>query len=209
MNKSVIIEFYSKYSAHFDKKIGKLVNYNESYTNFVAIAKRKTSLLDLACGPGNVAAFIKSIIPGIEITCVDLSPEMLDLAQKKIGKGNFYQTDILNLDIPVRKYDLICCAFGLPYIKRVEIDKFVREVSRFAEKETLVYISCMKGEAIEKEKMSFADNQTLLVQRYKKEEIIDNFQKYGFFLSSYNTLKYNEPDGNITTDMIFFFEKRN
>lgn len=207
MNKEATIELYSKYSTQFDEKIGKLENYNQTYTDFIVTAKRKTNLLDLACGPGNVSSFIKGIIPEIEITCVDLSSEMLDLAQQKIGNAKFYQADILNLDIPEKKYDLICCAFGLPYIKKTELDKFVREVTRFAEKETSVYISCMKGNAMGNEMMSFAENQTLLVQRYKKEDIIDCFLKYGFSLTSYNTLAYKEPDGNITTDMIFSFEK--
>ena len=39
-------------------------------------------MLDLACGPGNVSHFIQALILEIEITCVDLSQEMLDLAEE-------------------------------------------------------------------------------------------------------------------------------
>ena len=156
-----IIRLYSEHSSLFDEKIGSLKNYDESYTYFLKNAKRNGNLLDLACGPGNVSAFIRKLKPEIEITCVDLSDNMLEIAKKKLVKGSFYKSDILDIAVPEKKYDLITCAFGIPYIESSEVGKFVDEVTRFAKKDTAVYISCMAGDEIAEEMMSFAENKKI------------------------------------------------
>lgn len=207
MDKKEIINLYSEYASQFDEKIGALKNYDECYTDFVNGAERKESLLDLACGPANVSSFIQKLSPGINISCVDLSEDMLQLAKAKIGDGDFYASDILSINIPEQSYDLIVCAFGIPYIKRSEIDVFISELARFSTKGSAIYISCMMGDEMAVEPMSFADHKSLVVQRYQKEEIIDSFEKFNFSLETYTSLEYKEPDGSMTTDMIFNFVK--
>jgi ubiquinone/menaquinone biosynthesis C-methylase UbiE len=207
MDKNEIIKFYSEYSSQFDEKIGCLDLYDISYSDFVLNSKRKGNMLDLACGPGNVSAFVKKMIPDVEITCVDLSEKMLQLAETKIKDAKFYVSDILCVEIPENKYDLIFCAFGIPYIKSTDLDRFVSQVSKFSKKGTSVYISCMEGTSVENEVMSFANYQTVSVQRHKKDNVVDSFRKFDFTLVDFQTQGYKEPDGSMTTDMIFFFEK--
>ena len=40
--------------------------------------------LDLACGSGDFAAALLKICPCADVTCVDITPEMLDIARKKL-----------------------------------------------------------------------------------------------------------------------------
>ena len=204
-----IIDFYSKYSFQYDQKIGTLDLYNDSYIDFVNFAKRKGNLLDLACGGGNVSAFIKKLMPSISITCVDLSLPMLEIAKEKLKNGNFYQSDILDIQIPIAKYDLIVCAFGLPYISNSDIYKFVSQIDKFADKETVVYISCMQGDKTGFENMSFANNDKVLVNYHTKVSIIDNFKQFNFNLLKYKEQIFPELDGSQTIDMIFNFSKSN
>jgi len=208
MDKNEIINFYSEYSIQFDEKIGSLNLYDNSYAAFVMNSKRKRNMLDLACGPGNVSVFVKKMIPDIKITCVDLSEKMLQLAETKVRDAEFYVSDILCVEIPENKYDLIFCAFGIPYIKSSDLDRFVNQVNKFSEKGTSVYMSCMEGTSVENEIMSFANYQTVSVQRHQKNNVVDSFRKFDFTLVDFQTQGYKEPDGSITTDMIFFFEKQ-
>lgn len=208
INRRKIIDFYSTYSLQFDERISSLANYDASYVDFVKQAKNKQNILDLASGPGNVSAYIKKLIPEVEITCVDLSDEMLKIAKNKLTTGNFYKSDILNITIPEKKYDLIICAFGIPYIKHNEVETFVAQINRFSKKDTAVYISCMEGNTISEEMMSFAENKKLTVQRHQKDDIIRAFKQLHFYLTNYRSLDYLEPDGSITKDMIFYFVKK-
>ncbi|MGQ8335991.1 class I SAM-dependent DNA methyltransferase [Sunxiuqinia sp. A32] len=209
MERDQIIEFYSKYSSQFDAKIGTLDLYDESYTSFIERAKKPKNLLDLACGPGNVSQFIKNLIPDTEITCVDLSEEMLTIAKQKIPDGKFFKSDILDINIPKETYDLIICAFGLPYIQSEEIDKLVAQVNCFSHQDSLIYISCMKGEKSAIEEISFANKEKLIINYHTKENVLNEFRKGGYELIDYKEQDYPELDGSVTTDMIFNFSKQN
>lgn len=203
-----IIDFYSTYSKQFSQTIANSKAYNQSYIDFVAHAKYKNTLLDLACGPGNVSAYIRTLLPRIRISCVDLSDAMLSLAQQNVPDASCYKSDILNITIPQSTFDLIICAFGLPYIHSNELQQFVQEVTKFSHVGTSVYVSCMEGNTMQQEQMSFANNNLLQVQRHSKQSIIDSFTTEGFLLTDYRNQPYTEPDNRITNDMIFFFEKQ-
>ena len=128
MNKKELISFYSEFSRQFDEKIGSLTLYDASYTDLVNRAPRKQTLLDLACGPGNVSAFIKKQVPDIQVTCVDLSPRMLEIARCKIPDAKFYESDILDINIPLDNYDIIVCGFGLPYINANDVRLVAQQI---------------------------------------------------------------------------------
>lgn len=203
------IKYYSKYSEEFDKKIGSLVNYDQSYLNFIQNARVKSSLLDLASGPGNVADFIRNKIPGIQVTCADLSPEMLEIARNKIPDGQFYIADLSAINIPPRKYDLITCAFGLPYIAKGNIMNVVEQIVAYSHNNSSIYISCMQGDKTQTETLSFGGQEKVLVHYHKKNTVVDAFEQFNCELIDYQDLEYKEQDGTVTIDMIFCFQKKN
>ena len=74
------------------------------------------AVLDLACGTGDFSGEILRRCPDAEIVGVDLTPEMLDVARRKLaGAGNvrFQTGDAQDLhDIPSASFGLAVCAFG-------------------------------------------------------------------------------------------------
>ena len=80
------------------------------------------SVLDLACGEGTFAVAMAK--RGLQVTGVDLSPEMLDIARERAAKAGldvkFLQQDMSSLSLRGR-FDLITCWFdSLNYL--LEID---------------------------------------------------------------------------------------
>jgi ubiquinone/menaquinone biosynthesis C-methylase UbiE len=202
-----IIEFYSNYSEQYDEKIGTLSQYNQSYIDFVNKAVYKRNLLDIACGPANVSMFIKSLLTDIDITCVDLSEKMLEIAKSKLKVGTFYKSDMLNIQIPPLQYDLIVCAFGLPYINSSQVNQFVSQLYKFTHSESIVYVSCMQGETSGFETMSFANGEEAFVNQHSKHSIEQSFINSGYTLIGYQEQDYLEHNGTITIDMIFNFKR--
>ena len=74
------------------------------------------SALDLACGTGDFAAALLERHPSASITCVDLTPEMLDIARAKLANApdvRFLAADAQNLSpFGDGSFDLVVCAFG-------------------------------------------------------------------------------------------------
>ena len=73
-------------------------------------------ILDLACGTGDLTMELAARWPNTSITGIDLTPEMIDIARKKLSgfKGvTFSVGDALKLDrLESNGYSLIVCAFG-------------------------------------------------------------------------------------------------
>jgi ubiquinone/menaquinone biosynthesis C-methylase UbiE len=46
-------------------------------------------LVDAGCGPGNLALVIAKEYPQLKITGIDVSDQMIELAEKKLSRGNF------------------------------------------------------------------------------------------------------------------------
>ena len=74
-------------------------------------------ILDLACGTGDFTVELCRKWPHAEIACVDLTPEMISVARKKLSRYSqnitFMEGDAQNLSqIKDRSCSLIVCAFG-------------------------------------------------------------------------------------------------
>ena len=65
------------------------------------------SIIDLGCGTGSVSKAIKDIFPEVNITCVDISIKMLEIAKNKIGEKIIcIEADFNHFEF-ANKYDII------------------------------------------------------------------------------------------------------
>lgn len=197
---------YSEHAESFSRKIGGLSSYDSYYSKFIEGCRGGEKLLDLACGPGNVAGFMHSLQPGLKVTFVDFSQEMLALAGERVPGASCYKSDIINPAIPEESYELIVCSFGLPYLKREELSTFVGGLKTFARRGTKLYISTMKGDMSRYESLSFAGSEEVVVNYHSREQLKELFAQAGFRESFYDENDYMEQDGSITKDMIIFYE---
>lgn len=71
---------------------------------------RFNKLLDVGCGTGNLLSRIRLEYDDVEIAGVDLSPDMLEIARKKLGdKVNLRVGDSEDLPFPDDNFDMIIC----------------------------------------------------------------------------------------------------
>ncbi len=78
---------------------------------------RELRALDLACGTGDFTVELLKRFPGIKVTGVDLTPEMIDMAKTKTSgidaSVRFVAGDAQDLGfIADDTFDLVVCAFG-------------------------------------------------------------------------------------------------
>lgn len=92
--------------------------------------KAGDNVIDLCCGTGDMAGFIKKIEPQANVTGIDFSEKMLQKAKIKYKGKNikFFQGDVTNLPYPDNYFDVITIAFGLRNILNAE--KAVEEAYR-------------------------------------------------------------------------------
>ena len=75
-----------------------------------------SNILDLACGTGDFTLELLKRYPSAHITGVDITPEMMSIAKKKLPEGNtvnFSVGDAQNLSfLKDGTFSLVVCAFG-------------------------------------------------------------------------------------------------
>jgi len=105
-------QLFKKFAKYYDK-IYADKNYKEE-VKFIkwAIKKYKKSmdkkLLDVACGTGNHAILLKG---NYSVLGIDISNEMLKIAQKKVKGVKFVIGDMKKLNLK-QKFDVIICMFS-------------------------------------------------------------------------------------------------
>jgi demethylmenaquinone methyltransferase/2-methoxy-6-polyprenyl-1,4-benzoquinol methylase len=86
-------------------------------------------VLELACGTGYWTRDL--VVIGQEITAIDAAPEMLEIAQQKLGNArvHYQQADLFQGE-PEQEYDLVFFAYRLSHVPPQACDVFLRKVSR-------------------------------------------------------------------------------
>lgn len=111
-------QLYRNFANYYDK-IYSEVDY-EGEVNFIkwAVNKHKTSssnfLMDVACGTGT---HVEKLMDNFNVTGVDISPQMLEIAIKKVPTANFIQGDMKSLETE-SMFDVITCIFSAIHYNR-------------------------------------------------------------------------------------------
>ena len=91
-------------------------------------------ILDLCCGQGDLTAMLAA--SGAQVTGLDFSPVMLDLAAKRLDGVALQQGDAADLPFADESFDLVVCNFGMMHLPDQpkaldEIRRVLRPKGRF------------------------------------------------------------------------------
>lgn len=76
--------------------------------------KDTVKILDLCCGTGDIAIGIKKRAPDFELTGLDFSPAMLEIAAQKCPEGiKWLEGNATQLPFDDESFDGVCISFGL------------------------------------------------------------------------------------------------
>lgn len=94
----------------------KLTDYHDFFLHNI---KQGGAVLDIGCGKGELAFDIAAKISGSSVTGIDISPENIEIAQRKYSAKNlvFHEGDALSV-LPECKFDFIILSNVLEHIDR-------------------------------------------------------------------------------------------
>lgn len=117
---------YDLYAKFYDERSQYLDSFEQGrLKEFLGDLKGK-KILDAACGTGrSIPLLVKD---GAEVTGIDISEEMIKIAQKNFPQGEFVKGDIENLPFADKSFDLVVALFAIVHLK--DTDRFFQEVYR-------------------------------------------------------------------------------
>lgn len=110
------------YEAHW----GPLVRQTVDPTLDIAGIRAGMRVLDVCCGPGTLAE--AACRRGADVTGIDISGELLDLARRKVPDGTFHEGNAEDLPFDAEGFDAVIAGYGLMHVARP--DAVLREMLR-------------------------------------------------------------------------------
>ena len=142
----VSVNTFDKLAETYAGKYLALDAYDAYYRQFCShLARQGASVLDVACGPGNVSAFLVRERPDLQVLGIDLAPNMVRLAQAHVPSASFLVHDCRHLADLGRVFDGIAYAFGLNYLNQEEAEQFFESLNKVLAPNGTLYLSTMSG----------------------------------------------------------------
>ncbi len=199
------IRSYEKTAGRFRDTVALLDNYHETYDYLLSLLHAGDSVLDLACGPGNISGYLADRM-GLRITGFDLSEHMLSLARARVPTGEFRVQSIIDFSLTV-PVDLVVNGFGLPYLDDGQVDSSLAASCSVLKDGGYLYLSFMNGMGEGFEITSFGGAEEFYVHYHDREQVRGKLAAAGCTLIREWTLPYTEPDGSVTDDLILLLQK--
>ena len=197
MNKTVQHIFNSKAKLYADKYMD-MSMYKDTFISFnETIKSEDPTVLDIACGPGNITKYIKNTNSHFNIIGVDFAPEMLKVAKEQNPDCTFENLNALDIDKLENTFDGIICGFLLPYLTPEEVISLFNKVYNKLNKLGVFYLSTMNSESNYSEMTTSKSEpkQSMESFYYSKDYLIQELIESGFVIinSSIKLDGYSAP----------------
>lgn len=185
---------YSKIAALYEERFMQLSIYDETYHCFILeLGKGRKRVLDVACGPGNITAYIHRQRPEWQLTGVDAAEKMIELARKNVPEADFLVADVRELETGNELFDGIVAGFFLPYITLEETDAFLATLDRLLTREGIIYLSYVDDDPEKSGTKTNQSGDSVHFIYHRKSDLSAFFDKHGFEMKHTFSIPY-PPD---------------
>ncbi len=207
---AITLDTYNKSARQYQDKFMNLDLYNDGYDGFCfLLEKDNASVLDIACGPGNITRYVLSEHPHYHMMGIDLAPCMIELAAMNNPSASFAVMDCRNISSIDQTFDGIFCGFGMPYLNEEACDRLIGDMYGLLNPRGVIYFSAMEGDPSRSgyETTSFSEENKVFIHYHRAAFLLESLEKHHFTLIDLHRQQYPEANGSFSTDMIFLARK--
>ncbi|MEZ0076917.1 class I SAM-dependent methyltransferase [Planotetraspora sp. GP83] len=162
-------------------------------------------VLDVGCGTGSPTAQ-QFAAAGCEVTGVDISPVMLDLARTNVPEGTFLELDVLELDGSLGTFDAATAFFALLMLPRADIVAALGRIHSVLAPGGLLSLSMVE---IDLDDVPFQFlGAPVRVTGYLRDELREVVEDAGFSVLTENHISYAPATTQAPPEIQLFFNCR-
>ena len=198
------VSIFNKRAKDYQDKFMSLDLYNDTFDFFCEkISKQNATILELACGPGNITHYLLKKRPDLRILATDLSENMLELAKENNPQAEFQIMDCRDISRLNKKYDGIVCGFALPYLSREEAIGLIKDASEKLNPAGIMYLSTMEGDYTNSGIQKSSDGKDeMFIHYHQADYLMEALKNNNFETIELQRKDFHQPDGSITTDLV-------
>ena len=204
----ISVNTFDRFAETYAGKYLALDMYDAYYREFCShVARQGATILDVACGPGNVSAFLVRERPDLQVLGIDLAPNMVRLAQAHVPSASFLVHDCRHLVDLGRVFDGIAYAFGLNYLKQEDAEQFFRSLSKVLAPNGVLYLSTMLGPREHSGLQTSNNGDQIYVYYRPRQEIEQLVQSAGLKLVFSNEIASPSSASKPTVDVVLVAQR--
>ncbi|MCG2611662.1 class I SAM-dependent methyltransferase [Flavobacterium sp. SM15] len=202
------VEVFNKNANLYQDRFMDFDLYNDTFDLFCdTIDKKNATVLELACGPGNITKYLLQKRADFQILGTDLAPNMIELAQKNNPSADFQLLDCRDFLKLNRLFDGIMCGFGLPYLSKEEAIQLIKDAAVCLNPEGVLYLSTMEDDYSKSGFKKGSTGDEIFMHYHQEDYLYKALIKSGFKIIALERKKFPEQDGSDTTDLILIAKK--
>lgn len=198
------INTFDKYAVEYDSKYMSYQPYVETYAPLSDLLAADASILDAACGPGNIARFLLHEFPERRLHGIDLSQKMIDLALINNPTATFDVMDCRDISSLPENYDAIVAGFCFPYLSREEVATFICDARRKLNTGGVLYISFMEGDYAASGLTSRNNIDWLCTYYHTADTVIEALKSTGFDVINLVRKPFEQEDEPTVVDVFIY-----
>lgn len=185
------IKTWDKVAELYQEKFMDLDIYNNTYDAFIhKINAESASILELGCGPGNIAKYLLKHCPNWQYDVTDASENMVQLAKKNVPLANCFVLDVHNLSQLNKAYNGIVLGFILPYITNENLAVFFQEINRLTLLNAILYLSFVEGKPSASGWKTNSKGDRIYFNYHTSQNLTNLLQKNGFKIEVIELVNY-------------------
>jgi ubiquinone/menaquinone biosynthesis C-methylase UbiE len=167
------VDLFNKLADSYQERFLSVEAYSESLQVLLSMLNKKSRVLDVACGPGNISRFLLNEQPNLEILGIDLAPNMIEWAKKNNPTATFRIHDAQQIEQLEETFDAIIVGFLFPYFTMTQVRKFIESAYKMLSKDGIIYISTMEDRYENSRLRSSSTGEQLLMHYYEAADLIE------------------------------------
>jgi 2-polyprenyl-3-methyl-5-hydroxy-6-metoxy-1,4-benzoquinol methylase len=198
----IAVGIFDKLATVYQDKFMDVSLYHNSLDVFcINIPKQNASIIELACGPGNLTKYLLEKRPDFKILGSDLASNMIELAKISNPTADFELMDCRAIASLSQKYEGILCGFGLPYLSKEEAIQFIKDASQKLNKNGILYISTMEDDNSKSGFKTGSTGDKMYQNFHQADYLTETLENSGFKIIELQRKEYVHNEQN-TTDLI-------
>lgn len=204
----IAVALFNKLANVYEEKFMDVTLYHDTLDVFCnEIEKKNASLLEIACGPGNITKHLFEKRPDFKILGTDLAPNMLALAKKNNPLVTFQQLDAKNIFSLNESFDGIMCGFGFPYLSKEEAIRLIQDSYKILNANGVLYLSTMEDNYSKSGWQKGSSGDEIFMYYHQEDYLVDALKNSGFSLVEIQRKAYTSNDKSMVTDLILIAKK--
>jgi ubiquinone/menaquinone biosynthesis C-methylase UbiE len=147
------------------------------------VAKRPASkVLDAGCGAGRMVRYLLSQSPSLDVVGIDLSTEMIALAQAAHPSAKFRGADLSDTQFPEAEFDGIIAWYSIIHTEPDQLAEIVAEFARILRSEGLVVLGYQVGAGERQLNRPYGHDVELRAFLHRTDDVVATLTSGGFDL---------------------------